>query len=1491
MDSPATPPPGAPVTSVPFEGFTNALFEQSPLSTVVYDGAGHVVLANAAFERLFGLRVADLPREYSVVEDPQLEAQGMLPLVRQAFAGEPSVLPLVRYTAVPALGVTTETWTQAHFYPLRDAAGAVTAVVLVHLDLTARVDAEEALRSSEARLRVALESGRLGAWEWVVPEGVVRWSATMELIHGLEPGTFGGTFDDFMRDAHPDDRARVLATIERALGGEPFDLEYRVVRPDGEVRWLGSRGQLLRDAQGAPLRLIGIGSDVTDARRAAEITRLLAEAGVALASSLDYERTLDTVARLAVPVLADYCVIDLLDAAAPGGMRRVATAHADPARDALIAAVREFPPSLDADGIVARTLRTGAPQLVSPIVDVAVVAAAERPAHEAILRELAPEAVLCVPLVAHDVTVGTMLLAVTGSGRRYSAEDVPAAAELARRAAVAVDNARLHRAALVARRASEEQAAELERQAVELQDQAAVLEAQQHELEEQIEEAASLTEELREANDAVERERATADAQRESAERAAREVEAILASISDPLVVYDADWRFRYINEAAREIFRLTGPAAGEPGLLGATVWDAYPDLRGSGFERTLLRAAAERTPVTSEEYHPRRGSWTEVRCFPMPDGALMTSWRDVTARKRAAEAEHYLGEATAILASSLDVEATLASLARLVVPQLADWCSVDLVEDGAIERVAVAHVDPEKVRWADEINRRYPVQAVAPTGVPNVIRTGAPEMVSDVTDELLEASVDDPEYLAMLRAVGLRSVIIVPLVAGGRTFGALSLVAAESGRRYDEADLQLASELARRAALAVENARLHQAALASERRAAAHAAGVERFRRAQESSPDAFALFDAVRDLDGRVVDFVWNWANAAALRVQGAALDELRGRRMLERNPGLAGSPLFAGYVRALDTGVPYEDEVHYRHEWLDTWFRITAVPLDGGLALTFADVTARHRAERRSAALAELTRALASATTRGEVGAVVLDRVLPVLGLTAGSLIEYDAESEELSLVAERGFAAGAMRPWDRYALSDATPGADAIRSGELVIVASRDEWRARYPQHAAWAESAGIEGSAVLPLRVGDRTLGLVGLQSARARVFDADERQFLLAFADQCAQAIERVRLFEAERRAREELARVFAQAPVAIALTRGPGHVFQIANARYEALVGRAGLVGLSVREALPELGEQGIYELMDGVLRTGEPYVGTETPVWVARGRDGARELAYFTFVFQPVTLRGDAVDGVAVVASDVTPQVRARLDAERLREAAESANLSKTEFLASMSHELRTPLNAIGGYTDLMLLGVRGAITPDQRTDLERINRSQRHLLGVINDILNFARLEAGFVDYAPRAIPVADLMAEVEPLVLPQLGAKALAFTRDAGPAGLCVHADPEKGRQILLNLLANAIKFTDRGGRVWLTGAAAAGAVEIAVHDTGIGIPADRLASVFDPFVQVHRSLSRPVDGTGLGLSISRDLARGMGGDITVVSEPGRGSTFTLRLPRSVPNETA
>lgn len=250
------------------------------------------------------------------------------------------------------------------------------------------------------------------------------------------------------------------------------------------------------------------------------------------------------------------------------------------------------------------------------------------------------------------------------------------------------------------------------------------------------------------------------------------------------------------------------------------------------------------------------------------------------------------------------------------------------------------------------------------------------------------------------------------------------------------------------------------------------------------------------------------------------------------------------------------------------------------------------------------------------------------------------------------------------------------------------------------------------------------------------------------------------------------------------------------------------------------------------------------------------------------------------------VTGWVGSNTDVEDERQAraeAEAANRAKMEFLATMSHELRTPLNAIGGYAELIELGIHGPVTDEQRLALTRIQQSQRHLLGMINEVLNYSRLEAGALSYEMTNVPLREILVACVALVLPQALTKGIVLVELPCDPSLTVYADREKVQQIVLNLLSNAIKFTDTGSEVSIEGLSPEESlVLIRIRDTGYGIAPEHIDRIFHPFVQVDATLTRTREGTGLGLAISRDLARGMGGDLTVQSELGAGSTFTITL---------
>jgi PAS domain S-box-containing protein len=296
------------------------------------------------------------------------------------------------------------------------------------------------------------------------------------------------------------------------------------------------------------------------------------------------------------------------------------------------------------------------------------------------------------------------------------------------------------------------------------------------------------------------------------------------------------------------------------------------------------------------------------------------------------------------------------------------------------------------------------------------------------------------------------------------------------------------------------------------------------------------------------------------------------------------------------------------------------------------------------------------------------------------------------------------------------------------------------------------------------------------------------------------------------------------------------------------------------------------VVERFRTAIESGEPWEDT----FPLRRHDG--EYRWFLSRANPIRDHSGKVTRWFGSNTDITEELRAR-------EAAEEANRAKTEFVRAMSHELRTPLNAIAGYVDLLELGIRGPLSDEQRLDLSRIKRSNQHLLALINDVLNFARLEAGHVEYRLGPVEVSGLLDDVDALIAPQATAAGIDFEIRRCDEGATVRADAEKVRQILLNLLSNALKFTDPGGRITLECVQHGnGRVVFTVVDSGRGIAADKMDSIFEPFIQVDRHLTRQSQqGIGLGLAISRDLARGMNGDLAGHSRPGAGSTFTLTLP--------
>ena len=476
----------------------------------------------------------------------------------------------------------------------------------------------------------------------------------------------------------------------------------------------------------------------------------VASASALLARSLDYETTLREVARLAVPEVADWCGVLLADLGE--GERELSSGYADPAVEAALLEIRASRREEKGASESRRVAQTGEP-ILAPDVRSAIDDTIEEHQRELIER-LAPKSYLIVPLAARGRVLGSMTLLSTRAGRHYTESDLAFAGALAERCALAIDNARLH----------------------------------------------------------------------DRAERSLSLLDTVFSTAPVGLALVDRDLRFVHVNETfaafdGRPVSELVGRSV--PELLragGHPEADVVPT-----YERVLStrEAVLDRELTTTAPDGGARhwnASFTPVIHADGSATSVIVSVVDVTERRALLDAERearvradFLARAGAILDASLDYEETLRSVAQIAIPEVADWCAVSVLDDsGVLQEVATAHVDEAQRELGAEIARRFPPDPNADSGTYGVARSGETAYVREITDDMLTAGIPDPEHLDLIRRLGLRSVIIAALKARGRVFGTFSLASAESGRLFEQVDVQLAEELAARAGMAIDNARLY---------------------------------------------------------------------------------------------------------------------------------------------------------------------------------------------------------------------------------------------------------------------------------------------------------------------------------------------------------------------------------------------------------------------------------------------------------------------------------------------------------------------------------------------------------------------------------------------------------------------------------------------------------------------------------------------------------
>jgi PAS domain S-box-containing protein len=873
-----------------------AIIDQSPFSIQIMSPDGFTIRVNKAWEKLWGLTLEQI-RDYNMLEDQQLEKQGVMPYIKSAFNGEYAEIPAIPYDpkeTVPDRFADDEPikWTRAVIYPIKDDEGQIQEVVLMHEDITTQIRSEEKIKESESRYRLLFETSLDGI---MIVDGNGKYvdvnESLCKILKTPREKLIGSHFGEYMLPERIEDARKAFTDLQEK---GYFTGDFPMRAGDGrivELTW-SSRANFMPGLHVCVARDITARKLAEDAlRESEERYRSLLENANDIIYSHDLQGKYLAINR-AGEKITGYTQESILR-----GMNIV--------------------------------------QIIAP-------------EHLELAKEMTERKLL-------DPNAQTLYEVdiFAKDGRRLTLE-VNTRIAFNDGKPVAVEG--------IARDITERKRIEKDKTLL-----AEQMEKQRKRLQEMVSDVPAVVWESWDVPDSAE----------QRINFVSDYVEKMLGYSVDEWLLVPNFWVSIIHPDDKEKAVRNAAEAfvSGKPGS------NRFRLLAKDG---RVVWVETQSTPIFNDEGNPV---------------GLRGVTIDITERKKKEDNERFLTEASVMLASSLDYETTLSTLANLSVPQFADWCGVDIaVDDGLLRRLAVAHIDPAKVAWAHEIYEQYPPDPDEPQGLYNVFRTGKSEFYPYISDDMLLQGARDENHLEILRRVGFRSVMLVPLKAREKVLGVLTFVNSESGRSHTLEDLALAEDLANRAALAVDNARLYQA---------------------------------------------------------------EQQSRLAAERNSILLK--------------------------------RLQAV-----------------------------SQSLSKVLSLSEVVESVVEQAIVSLGAHAGTVVLLDSKTHELEMVGSVSYSDETLKKWRRFSLDQKVPLADAVRNGVPVIIESFDDFLYRYPMLNSLTPITGSQALAAFPLIIEGRIIGALGLSFPAPQNFSGDDRAFMSALAQQCAQAIERTRLYETEKSLREE---------------------------------------------------------------------------------------------------------------------------------------------------------------------------------------------------------------------------------------------------------------------------------------------------------------------------------------------------------------------------------